>query len=49
MGIPIAPAQRQAFAQRRFVDLNDGNAGGLQIGDLIAQRQRDLATDLSPR
>ena len=46
IGFPIAPAQRQPFADRRLVDLDDADAGGFQVRDLVAQRERDLAADL---
>src|SRR6267378_731854 len=42
VGRPIGPAQGQAFAQRRFVDLDHADARGFEIDDLVADRQRDL-------
>ncbi len=43
---PLGLAQGQAFAQRRFVDLDHADAGGFEIAHLIAQCQRDLAAGL---
>src|SRR6266446_9623249 len=42
VGRPIGPAQGQAFAQRRFVDLDHADARRFEIDDLVADRQRDL-------
>ena len=39
---PRCPAQRQAFAQRRFINLNHADAGFFQIMRLVAQRKADL-------
>ena len=40
---PLGAAQRQAFAQRRFVDLDHLHAGPFQVQHLVADRQRQLA------
>ena len=42
-------AQRQAFAQRRLVDLDQADAGLLEIEHLIADRERDLPAGRRPR
>ena len=46
IGIPVAPFQRQAFAESGFVDLDDTDAGSLQIGHFIADRQGNLPAGL---
>ena len=42
---PVGSTQRQSFPERRLVNLDDGDAGRLQISHLIADRQRDLPAD----
>ena len=49
IGLPFRLAQRQALAQRRFVDLDHAGAGGFEIGDLVADRERDLAAGVAAR
>ena len=49
IGLPLRFAQRQAFAQRRLVDLDHAGAGGFEIGDLVADRQRDLPAGFAAR
>ena len=39
--------QGQELAQGRFVDLNGGDTGGLQVGHLVAQGQTDLVGNLA--
>ena len=46
---PVGAAQRQAFAERGFVDLDHGDARGFQVGDLIPDGQGDLAAHHLPR
>ena len=46
IGLPFGLAERQPFADRRLVDLDDADAGGLQVRHLVAQRERDLAADV---
>ena len=43
VGLPAGLAQRQALAEGRLVDLDDADAGGLQVAHLVADRQRQLA------
>jgi hypothetical protein len=38
----IGLLQRRQLTQRRLVDLDHGDACGLEIGDLVAQRKSDL-------
>ncbi len=45
ISIPVAAAQRQTFAQRRFVNLDDANARRFQIRHFITQCQGDLFGD----
>ncbi len=45
VGGPVGLVQRQAFAQRRLVNLDNADAGRFEIRDLVAQRQRDLLRD----
>ncbi len=40
--LPLRATQRQALAERRLVDLDDADAGGFQIADLVTDRQRQL-------
>ncbi|MNN28388.1 hypothetical protein D3C81_1419540 [compost metagenome] len=42
VSIPLAAAQRQAFADGRLVDLDDADAGRFQVGHLVADGQGDL-------
>ena len=49
IGLPFGLAQRQALPQRRLVDLDHAGAGGLEIGDLVADRERDLPAGLAAR
>ncbi len=49
VGWPIASAQGQPFPQRRFIDLNDLDAGGFQIENFIADCQSDLPRGLAAR
>ncbi len=42
-------AQREGLAQGGLVDLDDGRAGGLQVGDLVAQGEGDLAGGVAER
>jgi hypothetical protein len=42
VAVPGRAPQRQAFAQRRFVDLHDADAGRFQVDCFVADRQRDL-------
>src|SRR5258708_2955077 len=44
--VPLAAAQRQPLAQRWLIDLNRAQAGPLQIGHLVLERQRDLPAGL---
>ena len=44
--VPAVAAQRQALAQRGLVDLDDRDARGLQVRDLVADRQRELLAGL---
>ena len=39
---PLGPAQRQALAERRLVDLDDPDAGRFEVDDFVADGQRDL-------
>ena len=41
--------QGQEFTQGGLVDLDRGDTGGLEIGDLVAQGQADLVGDLAER
>ena len=43
---PVGVAQRQTLAQGRLVDLDDRDAGRVEIGDLVADREGDLAAGL---
>lgn len=45
----IAAAQRQAFADRGLVDLDRRDAGGFEVGDLVAQGQSDLHRGVAAR
>jgi hypothetical protein len=38
----VAGARRQQLAQGGFVDLHDADSRGLQVADLVPQRQRHL-------
>ena len=49
IGLPLGFPQRKAFAQRRLVDLDHAGAGGLEIGHLVADRQRDLPAGFAAR
>ena len=42
VGVPLAAAQRQAFADGRFVDLDDADAGRFQVLYLVADGQGQL-------
>ena len=42
IGLPLAPPERQPFAQRGLVDLDDGDPGPLQVQHFIADGQRQL-------
>ncbi|MNP82566.1 hypothetical protein D3C76_1812440 [compost metagenome] len=42
---PVATTQRQTFTQRRFINLDDANTGGFQIGDFVTKCQRNLLSD----
>ena len=42
IGLPVAPAQWQAFAQCRFVDLDRLRAGLFQVEHFVADSERDL-------
>ena len=46
---PVGQPQRQGLADGGLVDLHDGDAGGLQVGDLRAQGERQLVGDLGTR
>src|SRR6266446_1335643 len=46
---PVGPPQRQPFAQRRFIDLDHADAGGLEVDHLVADRQRDLSGGVRAR
>src|SRR3989442_228015 len=39
---PVGPAERQTLAQRRLVDLDDADAGALEIQHLVTDREREL-------
>jgi hypothetical protein len=43
----VGAAQGQRFAQRRLVDLDDADARALQVLDLVADAERDLAHDVA--
>ena len=45
--LPLAAAQGQPFAQCRFVDLDDADAGFFQIKHFGADGQRKLAAGVS--
>lgn len=45
----VGATQRQQFTQRRLVDLDDRDAGGLQIHGLVANRQRHLVGGIGQR
>ncbi|MOA35919.1 hypothetical protein D3C78_1574140 [compost metagenome] len=49
VSIPVTTAQRQAFAQGRFVNLDDADACGFEIRHFVTQRQRNLLSDGFPR
>ncbi len=40
---PLLAAQRQAFAERRLIYLDDTDASSLQVADLVANGQRQLS------
>ncbi len=40
--LPLRATQRQALAESRLIDLDDADAGGFQVADLVADRQRQL-------
>src|SRR5712692_3415053 len=39
---PVGPAERQTLAQRRLVDLDDADAGALEIQHLVTDRECEL-------
>jgi hypothetical protein len=43
VGVAALAAQRQGLAQGRLVDLDDADAGRLQVGQLVADGQGELA------
>src|SRR5438094_842748 len=45
---PVRPPQRQALAQRRLVDLDYPNPGGLEVPHLVPDRERQLLRGLGP-
>ena len=47
--VPAVRAQRQALADRRLVDLDDLDARGLEVRDLVADRERELLAGLRAR
>ena len=49
VGLPLFFFQRQAFAQRRFVDLDDAEAGFFQIQHFVADGKRDLQAGVGTR
>ena len=42
LGVPVGLAQRQLLAQRGLVDLDDLDAGGLQVEHLVADGESQL-------
>ena len=48
VGVAVG-VQGQELSQGGLVDLDGGDAGGLEIGDLVAQGQADLVGDLAER
>jgi hypothetical protein len=48
LGLILTP-QRQSFAERRLVDLDDIDSCGLEIVDLGGQRRSDLVRHLGTR
>ena len=48
VGLAVGPPQRQQLPQGRLVDLDDADPGRLQVGDLVPDRQRDLAARSRP-
>src|SRR5258707_84570 len=49
IGLPLRLSQRQPLAQRGLVNLDHAGAGGFEIADLVADRERDLPADLASR
>ena len=47
--VPAVAAQGQALADRGLVDLDDLDPGLLEVGDLVADRQRQLLAGLRAR
>ena len=45
----VLDAQREQLAQRGLVHLDDGDAGGLEVGDLVAQGEADLVGGVAER
>ncbi len=45
----FAVAERQAFPECRFINLDDPDTGLFQIGDLVAQREGNLPAHIRPR
>ena len=48
VGVAVG-VQGQELTQGGLVDLDGGDAGGLKVGDLVAQRQADLVGNLAER
>src|SRR5262249_51015819 len=46
---PFRSAQRKSFAKSGFVYLDDAETCGFEIGNFIADRQRNLAGGFTPR
>src|SRR5262249_17400660 len=46
ISLPLAPTERQPLAQRWFIYLDDTESCLLQIGHLVLEGERDLATRL---
>ncbi len=47
--VPAVAAQRQPLADRRLVDLDHLDPGLLEVGDLVADRERELLAGLRAR
>ena len=45
VSIPVATLKRQAFTQRRLINLDNTDTGRLQIRHFVTQRQRNLLSD----
>ena len=42
IGLPLVFFQRQAFTQRRFVNLDDAKTGFFEVEHFVADSERDL-------